>query len=152
MKYEGLRVMCTCVETIQRQFAGVKKQTDEMAVCTFDVDDFLDKINTIRKPVLEIIDDINNFVELVRYYFVELNAEDSKMLLVEFVKTRAKMYQVYSKLKKSEYYIGMKEAVKEFRCSIDNYSEMCHDLESFNIKLSENPEYGMLLKELNAIA
>ena len=143
MKYEGLRVMCTCVETIQKQFAEVKKQTDEMAVCTFDVDDFLDKINTIRKPVLEI---------KVRYYFVELNAEDSKMLLVDFVKTRAKMYQVYSKLKKSDYYIGMKEAVKEFRCSIDNYSEMCHDLESFNIKLSENPEYGMLLKELNAIA
>ena len=144
--------MCTCVETIQRTFADVKKQTEEIAVYSFDVDVFLDKINSIRKPVIETKNLINDFVELVRSNFVELSAEDSRMLLAEFVKTRARMYQVYKKLTKSSYYIGMKEAVKDFHSSIDNYNEMCHDLESFNIKLSENPEYGTLLKDLNAIA
>lgn len=144
--------MCTCVETIQRTFADVKKHTDEMAVCSFDMDDFLDRINSIKKPVEEITGDINHFVELVRQYFVDLSAEDSQELLTEFVKTRAKMYQVYANLCKSKYYIGMKNAVKDFRSSIDSYSEMCHDLQEFNIKLSQDPEYENLVKELVAIA
>ena len=145
-------IMCTCVETIQRTFADVKSQTDEMAVYTFDMDDFLDKINSIKKPVEEITKDINNFVELVRQYFVELNIDDSQMLLTEFVKTRAKMYQVYSRLCKSSYYIGMKTAVKEFHSSIGNFSDMCHELETFNVRLPQSSEYKSLQEELSAIA
>ena len=106
--------MCTCVETIQKTFIGVKKQTDKIDVCSSDIDSFLDRINSIRKPVENVTGDILQFVELVREHFVELNGDDSKMLLDEFVKTRQKMYVVYAKLHKSSLYVCMKTAVKNF--------------------------------------
>lgn len=144
--------MCTYVETIQQTYVGVKRQTEVIAEESFDMDSFLDRINSIKKKVVSITDDINSFVELVRQYFVELNAADSLMLYNEFVATRAKMYQVYANLRNSSVYVGMKTAVKDFRSSIDAYSEMCQDLMEFNIKLSGNVVYQDLVKDLDAIA
>ena len=144
--------MCTCVETIQRTFVGVKKQTDEINVCSSDIDSFLDRINSIKKPVEEVTRDILRFVELVHDHFVELNAEDSILLLNDFIKTRKKMYEAYSKLYKSPLYVGMKTAVKEFRHSADLFSEMCEDMQKYNIELSKNSEYQNLVERLNAIA
>lgn len=144
--------MCTCVETIQKTFVGVKKQTDEINVCSSDIDSFLDRINSIRKPVEEITRDILQFVELVRDHFVELNAEDSALLLTDFIKTRQKMYEAYTKLRNSTLYVGMKNAVKEFRHSADLFSEMCEDLQKCNIELSKDSEYQDLVERLNAIA
>lgn len=144
--------MCTCVETIQKTFVGVKKQTDEINVCSSDIDSFLDRINSIRKPVEEVTRDILQFVELVRDYFVELNAEDSALLLNDFIKTRQKMYEAYTKLRNSTLYVGMKTAVKEFRHSVDLFSEMCDDLQKCNIELSKDLEYQDLVERLNAIA
>ena len=144
--------MCTCVETIQQTYVGVKKQTEVIADESFDIDVFLDKINTIKKMVVAVTDDINSFVELVRQHFVELNAEDSQTFYDEFVLTRAKMYQVYTKLRKSSYYVGMKSAVKDFHSSIDAFSEMCSDLHEFNVKLSNNLDYKDLVADLDAIA
>lgn len=144
--------MCSCVETIQKTFVGVKKQTDEINVCSSDIDSFLDRINSIRKPVEEITRDILQFVELVRDHFVELNAEDSALLLTDFVKTRQKMYEAYTKLRNSTLYVGMKNAVKEFRHSADLFSEMCEDLQKCNIELSKDSEYQDLVERLNAIA
>ena len=144
--------MCSCVETIQKTFVGVKKQTDEINVCSSDIDSFLDRINTIRKPVEEITRDILQFVELVRDHFVELNAEDSALLLTDFIKTRQKMYEAYTKLRNSTLYVGMKNAVKEFRHSADLFSEMCEDLQKCNIELSKDSEYQDLVERLNAIA
>lgn len=144
--------MCTCVETIQRTFVSVKKQTDEINVCSSDIDSFLDRINSIKKPVEEVTSDILQFVELVRKYFVELNAEDSVLLLNDFIKTRQKMYEAYAKLYKSPLYVGMKNAVKEFRHSADLFSEMCEDLQKYNVELSKDSEYQDLVERLNAIA
>jgi hypothetical protein len=144
--------MCTCVETIQKTFVGVKKQTDEINVCSSDIDSFLDRINSIRKPVEEVTRDILQFVELVRDHFVELNAEDSALLLNDFIKTRQKMFEAYKKLHNSTLYIGMKNAVKEFRHSADLFSEMCEDLQKYNIELSKDSEYQDLVERLNAIA
>ncbi len=144
--------MCTCVETIQQTYVGVKKQTEVIADESFDIDAFLDKINSIKKKVVAVTDDINAFVELVRQHFVELNAEDSQMFYNEFVLTRAKMYQVYTKLRKSSFYVGMKSAVKDFHSSIDAFSEMCSDLHEFNVKLSNNSDYKDLVADLDAIA
>ena len=144
--------MCSCVETIQKTFVGVKKQTDEINVCSSDIDSFLDRINSIRKPVEEITRDILQFVELVRDHFVELNAEDSALLLTDFIKTRQKMYEAYTKLRNSTLYVGMKNAVKEFRHSADLFSEMCEDLQKCNIELSKDSEYQNLVERLNAIA
>ena len=144
--------MCTCVETIQKTFVSVKKQTDEINVCSSDIDSFLDRINTIRKPVEEVTRDILQFVELVRNHFVELNAEDSASLLNDFIKTRQKMYEAYTKLRNSTLYVGMKNAVKEFRHSADLFSEMCDDLQKYNIDLSKDSEYQDLVDRLNAIS
>lgn len=144
--------MCTCVETIQKTFVSVKKQTDEINVCSSDIDSFLDRINSIRKPVEEVTCDILQFVELVRNHFVELNAEDSASLLNDFIKTRQKMYEAYTKLRNSTLYVGMKNAVKEFRHSADLFSEMCDDLQKYNIDLSKDSEYQDLVDRLNAIS
>lgn len=144
--------MCTCIETIQKTFVSVKKQTDEINVCSSDIDSFLDRINSIRKPVEEVTRDILQFVELVRNHFVELNAEDSASLLNDFIKTRQKMYEAYTKLRNSTLYVGMKNAVKEFRHSADLFSEMCDDLQKYNIDLSKDSEYQDLVDRLNAIS
>ncbi len=144
--------MCTCVETIQKTYVDVKEQTDIIDDCSFDMDSFLDRINSIRKPVEDVTRDILKLVELVHEHFVELNAEESVLLLNDFVKTRRKMYEVYVKLYKSSLYVGMKNAVKEFRHSADLYSEMCDDLQKYNVKLSKDSDYQNLTERLNAIA
>lgn len=144
--------MCTCVETIQQTYIGVKRQTEVIAEESFDMDFFWDKINSVKKKVVSVSNDINSFVELVRQYFVELNTEDSLMLYNEFIVTRAKMFEVYANLRNSSVYVGMKTAVKDFRSSIDAFSEMCQDLQEFNIKLSENVKFRELLKDLDDIA
>ena len=141
--------MCTCVETIQKTFVGVKKQTDKIDDCSFDIDGFLDKINSIRKPVEDVTRDILKLVELVHDHFVEINAEDSVLLLNDFIKTRQKMYEVYAKLRKSSLYVGMKNAVKEFRHSADLFSEMCEDLQKYNVQLSQDSDYQNLTERLN---
>ena len=130
----------------------VKEQTDIIDDCSFDMDSFLDRINSIRKPVEDVTRDILKLVELVHEHFVELNAEESVLLLNDFVKTRRKMYEVYVKLYKSSLYVGMKNAVKEFRHSADLYSEMCDDLQKYNVELSKDSDYQNLTERLNAIA
>lgn len=144
--------MCTCVETIQKTYVDVKEQTDIIDDCSFDMDSFLDRINSIRKPVEDVTRDILKLVELVHEHFVELNAEESVLLLNDFVKTRRKMYEVYVKLYKSSLYVGMKNAVKEFRHSADLYSEMCDDLQKYIVELSKDSDYQNLTERLNAIA
>lgn len=144
--------MCTCVETIQKTFIDVREQTEKIGDCSFDIDGFLDRINSIRKPVEDVARDIVKLVELVHVHFVELNAEDSILLLNDFIKTRQKMYEVYTKLRKSSLYVGMKNAVKEFRHSADLFSEMCDDLQRYNVELSKDSDYQNLTEKLNAIA
>ena len=144
--------MCTCVETIQKTYVDVKEQTDIIDDCSFDMDSFLDRINSIRKPVEDVTRDILKLVELVHEHFVELNAEESVLLLNDFVKTRRKMYEVYVKLYRSSLYVGMKNAVKEFRHSADLYSEMCDDLQKYNVELSKDSDYQNLTERLNAIS
>ena len=144
--------MCTCVETIQKTYVDVKEQTDIIDDCSFDMDSFLDRINSIRKPVEDVTRDILKLVELVHEHFVELNAEESVLLLNDFVKTRRKMYEVYVKLYKSSLYVGMKNAVKEFRHSADLFSEMCEDLQKYNVQLSKDSDYQNLVERLNANA
>lgn len=144
--------MCTCVETIQKTFVGVKKQTDKIDDCSFDMDSFLDRINSIKKPVEDVTRDILKLVELVRDYFVELSAEDSILLLNDFIKTRQKMYMIYAKLHRSSLYVGMKNAVKDFRHSVDLFSEMCEDLQKYNVELSKDSDYQNLTERLNAVA
>ena len=144
--------MCTCVETIQKTFIDVREQTEKIDDCSFDIDIFLDRINSIRKPVEDVARDIVKLVELVHVHFVELNAEDSILLLNDFIKTRQKMYEVYTKLRKSSLYVGMKNAVKEFRHSADLFSEMCDDLQRYNVELSKDSDYQNLTEKLNAIA
>lgn len=144
--------MCTCVEIIQNTFVGVKKQTDNIDDCSFDIDSFLDRINSIKKPVEDVTRDILKLVELVRDHFVELDANDCVLLLKDFIKTRQKMYEVYTKLHRSSLYPGMKNAVREFRHSADLYSEMCEDLQKYNIDLSKDSDYQDLVERLNAIA
>jgi len=144
--------MCTCVETIQKTFIDVREQTEKIGDCSFDIDSFLDRINSIRKPVEDVARDIVKLVELVHVHFVELNAEDSILLLNDFIKTRQKMYEVYTKLRKSSLYVGMKNAVKEFRHSADLFSEMCDDLQRYNVELSKDSDYQNLTEKLNAIA
>ncbi len=144
--------MCTCVETIQKTFIDVREQTEKIDDCSFDIDSFLDRINSIRKPVEDVARDIVKLVELVHVHFVELNAEDSILLLNDFIKTRQKMYEVYTKLRKSSLYVGMKNAVKEFRHSADLFSEMCDDLQRYNVELSKDSDYQNLTEKLNAIA
>ena len=144
--------MCTCVETIQKTFLGVKKQTENIDVCSSDIDSFLDKINSIKKPVEEVTLDILQFVELVHDHFVELSPEDSAVLLKDFIVTRKKMYEVYAKLRNSSLYVGMKIAVKEFHHSAELFSEMCDDMQKYNIELPKDSEYQDMVEKLNALA
>lgn len=144
--------MCTCVETIQKTFYDVKKQTDKIAVSSSDIDSFLDRINSIRIPLEGVTGDILELVELVRLHFVELDAKDSIELLHDFLKTRNKMYEVYAKLYRSTLYVGMKNAVKEFHHSANLFSELCDDLQKYNVELPNDSIYQSQVDKLNAIA
>ncbi len=144
--------MCTCVETIQKTFYDVKKQTDKIAVSSYDIDSFLDRINSIRIPLESVTGDILQFVELVRMHFVELDANDSLELLHDFLKTRNKMYDVYANLYRSSLYVGMKNAVKEFHHSANLFSELCDDLQKYNVELPNDSMYQSQVDKLNAIA
>ena len=62
------------------------------------------------------------------------------------------MYEVYTKLHKSSLYVGMKNAVRDFRHSADLFSEMCEDLQKYNVELSKDSDYQNLVERLNANA
>lgn len=62
------------------------------------------------------------------------------------------MYEVYTKLYKSTLYIGMKTAVKNFYYSANLFSEMCDDLQKYNIDLPKDSDYQNQVEKLNAIA
>ena len=41
--------MCTCIAEIKASYTKVRHQTAEVAQQQFDIDDYLDKVNVVRK-------------------------------------------------------------------------------------------------------
>ena len=59
------------------------------------------------------------------------------------------MQLLHKKLQKSPLYVGMETVVKLYEDAMDDFHELCHDLQSFRINLEENEEFQNLLKKLN---
>ena len=54
--------MCTCIAEIKASYTKVRHQTAEVAQQQFDIDDYLDKVNVVRKNLERITEETNNLV------------------------------------------------------------------------------------------
>lgn len=73
--------MCTCIAKIKTSYTKVRKQAEEVANQSFDMDDFLDAINVVKKELTRVTDETNALVELVRDHFTEITVDEAKELL-----------------------------------------------------------------------
>ena len=73
--------MCTCIAEIKTSYTKVRKRAEEVASQSFDMDDFLDAINVVKKELAIVTDETNALVELVRDHFTEITVDEAKELL-----------------------------------------------------------------------
>lgn len=143
--------MCTCIDTIKASYSEVQNQTSQAAVRSFDVNDYLDAVNDVRKELEELTTKINRLVELVRDHFTELSVEESRDLLDISKDLRKNMTVLYNKLRQSSLYSGMKTAVSLYHDSMTVFGELCHDLKSFNINLKQDGDFQQTLNTISAL-
>ena len=143
--------MCTCIDIIKETYTDVLEQTEYVAKQSFKMDDYLDAIIHFTKQFESLTDNINNLVELVRDHFTELNIEESKDLLAESRIMRKNMTQLYKTACDSSLYPGLKTIVKQYHESVSDFSELCNDLETFNVVIPTDTEFQKTIDTLNSL-
>jgi len=141
--------MCTCMTDIKASYTNVWKQTEEVANQSFDMDDFLDAINVVRKELTMVTDKTNELVELVRSHFTEITIPEAEELVSLSEPIQKKMQVVYLKLLASPLYVGMGTAADLYRQAMSDFDELCHDMETFNINLAKDPDFISVSQTLN---
>lgn len=145
-KREENRYMCTCIAEIKTSYTKVRKQAEEVAIQSFDMDDFLDAINVVKKELTRVTDATNALVELVRDHFTEITVDEAKELLVLSEPIQKKMQVVYLKLLASPLYVGLETATDLYRQAMSDFDELCHDMKTFNIDLAQDAHFQQTLK------
>lgn len=133
--------MCTCIAEIKTSYTRVDKQTEEVAIQSFDMDDFLDAINLVKKDLNKVVAETNTLVELVRDHFTEITISEAEELLQLSEPIQRKMQVVYQKILASPLYLGLEEEMEQYRQAISDFDELCHDMSTFNINLAQDPEF-----------
>lgn len=141
--------MCTCIDTIKASYTQVRKQTEQVVEQSFDMDDFLDAINVVKKELTRVTDETNALVELVREHFTEITVEEAQELLALSEPIQKKMQVVYLKLLASSLYVGLETAADLYRQAMSDFDELCRDMKTFNIDLAQDPEYLKVSQMLN---
>ena len=132
--------MCTCIAEIKASYTKVRHQTAEVAQQHFDVDEYLDQINVVKKKLETITNETNALIELVRSHFTELDIQESTELLAHSAPILILMDQLHQRLKSSPLYSGIKTAVENYYDCVSDFQELCSDIQIWNIDLPRNPE------------
>ena len=144
--------MCTCIAQIKESYTKVRHQTAEVAQQQFDIDDYLDQVNLVRKKVELITEETNNLVETVRDHFTEFDIQETTELLAHSTPILILMDQLSQKLVESPLYPGLKNAVENYRDCVSDFQELCSDLQTFNIDLRRDEEFQKSCELLRTIA
>ena len=132
--------MCTCIAEIKASYTKVRHQTAKVAQQHFDVDDYLDKINVVRKELECITNETNELTELVRSHFTEFDIQESTELLAYSTPILILMSQLDQKLADSPLFPGLKTVVENYRDCVSDFQELCSDLQIWNIDIPRNPK------------
>lgn len=133
--------MCTCIAEIKESYTQVRKQAEYVVEQSYDIDDFLDAINLVKKELDRVTDDTNALVELVRSHFTEITVPEAEELLQLSEPIQKKMQQVYLNLLRSPLRVGMEQSVDLFRQAMSDFDELCRDMKTFNINLAQDDEF-----------
>ena len=148
--------MCTCIDNIRVSYSEVKRETSRVARRSFQkpvesgdnaqvsVDDFLDAINVITRELHQVTTSVNDLVEVVRINFCQITPQEARELLELSEPIDKKMQLLHKKLLKSPLYVGMETVVKLYEDAMDDFDELCHDLQAFRINLEENEELFLM--------
>lgn len=144
--------MCTCIAEIKESYTKVRHQTAEVAQQQFDIDDYLDRVNVVRKELEQITDETNNLVELVRDHFTEFDIQETVELLAHSTPILILMDQLHQKLVESPLYSGLKTAVENYRDCVSDFQELCTDLQTFNIDVPRSEKCRETEEQLKKLA
>lgn len=143
--------MCACIDIIKETYSDVLEQTEYVAKQSFSMDDYLDAIIHFTKQFEDLTGRINNLVELVRDHFTELTTDETKDLLAESKVMRKNMAQLYKTACDSSLYPGLKTVVKQYHESVSDFSELCNDLQTWNVNIPADAEFQKTLDALNTL-
>ena len=143
--------MCACIDIIKETYTDVLEQTVYVAKQSFSMDDYLDAIIHFTKQFEDLTGRINNLVELVRDHFTELTTDETKDLLAESRVMRKNMAQLYKTACDSSLYPGIKTVVKQYHESVSDFSELCNDLQTWNVNIPADAEFQKTLDALNTL-
>ena len=132
--------MCTCIAEIKESYTKVRHQTAEVAQHRFDMDDYLDNVNVVRKKLEQITEDTNQLVETARDHFTEFDEHETTELLAHSAPILILMDQLHQRLVDSPLYLGLKTAAEQYRDCVSDFQELCTDLQIWNIDIPRNPE------------
>lgn len=141
--------MCTCIAEIKESYTKVRHQTAEVAQQRFDVDDYLDNVNVVRKKLEQITEDTNQLVETVRDHFTEFDEHETTELLAHSAPILILMDQLHQRLVDSPLYLGLKTAAEQYRDCVSDFQELCTDLQIWNIDIPRNPEVMEIERRLS---
>ena len=144
--------MCTCIAEIKETYTKVRHQTAEVAQQQFDIDDYLDRVNVVRKELEQITNETNNLVELVRDHFTEFDIQETVELLAHSTPILILMDQLHQKLVESPLYSGLKTAVENYRDCVSDFQELCTDLQTFNIDVPRSEKCRETEEQLKKLA
>ena len=144
--------MCTCIAEIKTSYAQVRKQMTEVASQHFDVDDYLDKVNVVKKELDKVTEKTNALIELVRSHFTELDVQETTELLAYSTPILILMDQLREKLAESPLYSGLKTSVELYCDCVSDFQELCSDLQVWNIDLPRDEEFMKSCELLSSIA
>lgn len=144
--------MCTCIAEIKESYTKVRLQTAEVAQLQFDIDNYLDRVNVVRKELEKITNETNNLVEMVRDHFTELDIQETVELLAHSTPILILMDRLHQKLVESPLYQGLKTVVENYRDCVSDFQELCTDLQTFNIDLRRDEEFQKSSELLRTIA
>ena len=141
--------MCTCIAEIKASYTQVWKQAEYAVEKSYDIDDFLDAVNVVKKQVALVTDETNALVELVRNHFTEITVAEAEDLLSLSGPIQKKMQQVYLNLLRSPLLVGMEQTVELYRQSMSDFDELCRDMRTFNVNLAQDTEFQRVSAMLN---
>lgn len=141
--------MCTCIAEIKASYTQVRKQAEYAVEKSYDIDDFLDAVNVVKKQVALVTDETNALVELVRNHFTEITVAEAEDLLDLSGPIQKKMQQVYLNLLRSPLLVGMEQTVELYRQSMSDFDELCRDMRTFNVNLAQDAEFQRVSAMLN---
>ena len=141
--------MCTCIAEIKASYTQVRKQAEYAVEKSYDLDDFLDAVNVVKKQVVLVTIETNTLVELVRNHFTEITVSEAEDLLALSEPIQKKMQQVYLNLLRSPLLVGMEQTVDLYRQSMSDFDELCRDMRTFNVNLAQDAEFQRVSGMLN---